>query len=172
MISLPQLAKTAIKHYLDKNDRLELPSDAPLQLKGKSLGCFVSIHLPNGGLRGCIGTIEPTKANLGQEIIDNAIAAATADPRFPPLQSAELESLEISVDVLTEPEKISDSDQLDPRRYGLIVQAKDGRRGLLLPDLEGVESIQQQIDIAARKAKINPDQDEYQLYRFLVKRHK
>lgn len=172
MITLPQLAKSAIKHYLNQGNELELPPDVPPELGNKRAGCFVSLHLLNGDLRGCIGTIEPTKTNLGQEIIYNAIAASTADPRFPALKTSELEDLEISVDVLSEPEKISDFNQLDPRHYGVIIQTKDGRRGLLLPDLEGVDSTQQQIEIAAQKAMINPEQDKYELYRFFVKRYK
>jgi len=172
MISLPQLAKMAIKNYLDQGNELELPPDISPDLREKTAGCFVSLHLPNGDLRGCIGTIESTKANLGQEIIHNAIAAATCDPRFPALKTNELENLVISVDVLTKPEKISDVNQLDPQHYGVIIQTGDGRRGLLLPDLEGIDSVQQQIEIASQKAMINPDKDKYELYRFRVERYK
>ena len=132
-------------------------------------GTFVSLHDSRGNLRGCIGTIEPQQPTVAQEVIQNAISAATRDPRFPPVQPEELEGLDIKVDVLTEPEPIDSMDQLDPKRYGVIVES-DWRRGLLLPDLEGVDTVEYQVDIAMRKAGIRPDEP-VQLYRFEVKRY-
>jgi AmmeMemoRadiSam system protein A len=128
----------------------------------------VSLH-HYGQLRGCIGTIEATRDNVAQEIIGNAIAAASRDPRFPPLRPEELGELEVKVDVLTPPEPISAPDELDPRRYGVIVQS-GWRRGLLLPDLEGVDTVEYQVAIARRKAGIGLDEP-VQLYRFEVKRY-
>ena len=120
-------------------------------------------------LRGCIGTIAPIKASIGQEIVDNAISASSNDPRFSPIRADELKYLEISVDVLGEPETIDSMDQLDVRRYGVIVSCK-GKRGLLLPDLEGVDTVAEQVSIARRKAGISSGEP-VKLYRFEVVRH-
>ena len=125
---------------------------------------------PQGRLRGCIGTIEATKDSLAEEIINNAISASTQDPRFPAMTEDELKWLEINVDVLGEPEYIYSMDQLDPKRYGVIVQ-KRYRRGLLLPDLDGVDTAEQQVEIAKKKAGIRSDED-VKLQRFEVIRHK
>ncbi|MDO9556942.1 MAG: AmmeMemoRadiSam system protein A [Coriobacteriia bacterium] len=130
-------------------------------------GAFVSLHR-SGDLRGCIGTIGPTRATLADEVIHNAIQAATADPRFPPLAPEELGDLEISVDVLHEPEAASMA-ELDPKRFGVIVSA-DWRRGLLLPDLEGVDTTELQVSIAMRKAGIGP-RERVKLERFRVDRY-
>jgi AmmeMemoRadiSam system protein A len=130
---------------------------------------FVSLHDRRGNLRGCIGTIEPQQPTVAQEVIQNAISAATRDPRFPPVQPEELEDLDVKVDVLTEPELIDSQDQLDPKRYGVIVES-GWRRGLLLPDLEGVDTVEYQLEIAMRKAGIRPDEP-IELYRFEVKRY-
>ena len=124
----------------------------------------------DGSLRGCIGTISPTTSSIADEIIRNAISAGTEDPRFPPVTEDELSRLEYSVDVLGKAEKIESMDELDPLRYGVIV-SKGHRRGLLLPNLEGVETAEKQISIALRKAGISPNED-YQLERFEVVRHK
>jgi AmmeMemoRadiSam system protein A len=129
---------------------------------------FVSLHCP-AGLRGCIGTIEPVCDSVAEEIIANAISAATRDPRFSPVGADELDGLEVSVDVLTAPEAVRSLDDLDPKTYGVIVQC-GGRRGLLLPDLEGVDDAQTQVAIALRKAWIRP-RERYQLYRFRVLRY-
>jgi AmmeMemoRadiSam system protein A len=132
-------------------------------------GVFVSIHKKNGELRGCIGTFQPTTANVAEEIIQNAVSAATNDPRFDEIREDELDDLEISVDVLSPPEPVDSLKELDPKRYGVIVQS-GWRRGLLLPDLEGVDSVQQQVEIAMRKAGIRPGEP-ITLYRFEVKRY-
>ena len=131
-------------------------------------GVFVSIH-KLGALRGCIGTFEPTRQNVAKEIINNAVSSATRDPRFPPVAPDELEHLDYSVDVLTNPEPVADKSQLDTRKYGVIVEC-GWRRGLLLPDLEGVDSVDYQIDICRQKADIRPGVP-IRLYRFEVKRH-
>ena len=131
-------------------------------------GVFVSIK-KFGELRGCIGTFEPTRANVAEEIINNAISSATQDPRFPPVNAAELPHLSYSVDILTKPEPVEDKSQLDPKRYGVIVES-GGRKGLLLPDLEGVDTVEQQIDICRLKAGISPDEP-IKLYRFEVRRY-
>lgn len=133
-------------------------------------GCFVSIKNRDGSLRGCIGTFMPTRANLAEEIIGNAVSASTRDPRFPPMQAGELGGVRFSVDVLEAPELVREGMDLNPAVYGVIV-SKDGRRGLLLPDLPGVDSVEQQLSIAAQKGGIR-DLAGAEIYRFTVSRHK
>ncbi len=130
-------------------------------------GVFVSLHR-GGELRGCIGTISPTRERLGEEVVANAVEAAVHDPRFPPLTREELHDLDIKVDVL-HPAEPATADDLDPKRYGVIVTS-GWRRGLLLPDLEGVEDVQTQLAIALRKAGISPDEP-YTIERFRVDRY-
>ncbi|HHU12122.1 MAG TPA: AmmeMemoRadiSam system protein A [Clostridiaceae bacterium] len=131
-------------------------------------GCFVTLH-KHGALRGCIGTIEPVRANLAAEIFDNARSAALRDPRFEPVRPAELADLTISVDVLGEPEKIKSPSELDVKRYGVIVSSGH-YRGLLLPNLDGIDTVEEQIEIARQKAGI-PRGMPYELSRFEVCRY-
>ncbi len=138
-------------------------------LTGRRAGAFVSIH-ESGMLRGCIGTIGPVYATLADEIIENAISASTRDPRFDAIEAGELDKLEISVDVLGEIEDIDSEEQLDVRKYGVIV-TKGYRRGLLLPNLDGVDSIKQQLAIAKQKAGLRADEEDCTLQRFEVVRH-
>lgn len=133
-------------------------------------GAFVSLK-KNGQLRGCIGTISPACDNLAEEICANAVSAGTRDPRFPAVGEEELPDLVYDVDVLGKPEEIPDATRLDPSRYGVIVSTPDGRRGLLLPDLDGVDTADKQLAIAARKGDINLGSDDVQLERFEVVRH-
>lgn len=160
------LARESIRYYLEKGKVMKTPKDLPPEMKERH-GAFVSLH-EFGALRGCIGTFLPCYDNLAEEIIHNAKAAAIDDPRFPELESYELEDLTISVDVLSEPEP-TDEKGLDPKKYGIIVE-RGGRRGLLLPDLEGVDTVAQQISISKRKAGI-PRSEPVKLYRFTVKRY-
>ena len=132
-------------------------------------GAFCSIK-KNGSLRGCIGTISPVRDCLADEIVANAVSAAESDPRFSPITPDELCDLVISVDVLGEAEPIADESELDPSRYGVIVSARDGRRGLLLPDLDGVDTVEEQVSIARRKGGIGP-RERVSLQRFEVVRH-
>lgn len=162
-----ELARKTIESYVQKHEVIKPPQELTPEMKQRA-GVFVSLH-KYGALRGCIGTIEPRTANVAQEIIQNAISAATRDPRFPPVQPSELDDLEISVDILSPPEPVQSIAELDPKRYGVIVQS-GSRRGLLLPDLEGVDTAKQQVDIARRKAWISPDEPVL-LYRFEVKRY-
>ncbi len=164
---LVQLARRTIEAYV-REGKIISPPEHPTEEMKQRAGVFVSLHR-GGQLRGCIGTIEPQMENVAQEIIANAISAATRDPRFPPVRPDELQDLEISVDVLTPPEPVSSVDELDPHKYGVIVELGP-RRGLLLPDLEGVDTVEQQIAIALRKAWISP-QEPYRLYRFQVRRY-
>ena len=147
---------------------MPVPDGLPPELTGRRAGAFVSIHR-QGRLRGCIGTIAPTRGSLAEEIIHNAVSAAARDPRFDPIRPDELQWLDISVDVLGEPEDIESEDALDVKRYGVIV-SRGRRRGLLLPDLEGVDTVRQQVDIARQKAGIGP-REKVALQRFEVVRH-
>ncbi len=163
-----KLAKKAIETWVKERWIIPAPKELKEKYKEKA-GVFVSIK-KKGKLRGCIGTFLPTQESVIEEIIRNAIEAATYDPRFPPITPDELDEIEVSVDVLSEPEPVSDISQLDPKEYGIIVE-KDGRRGLLLPDLEGVDSVEKQLSIAMYKAGIF-DPTNMRIYRFKVKRYK
>jgi hypothetical protein len=167
MSPLARLAKKTVETFV-KEGKTPKPEELTPEMMEKA-GVFVSIHKLDE-LRGCIGTFEPTKDNVAEEIIANAVSSATRDPRFPPVAPNELKDLEYSVDVLTKPEPIESKDQLDPKKYGVIVEC-GFRKGLLLPDLEGVDTVDYQIDICRQKAGIAPDEP-IKLYRFEVKRHK
>ena len=163
-----KLAWESAESYVLHHQVMKVPDDLPDGLLNRKAGAFVSIH-KQGKLRGCIGTIAPTRKNLAEEIIHNAVSAAVNDPRFDPIQPEELKWLEINVDVLSEPEDISSEDELDIKRYGVIV-TRGQRRGLLLPDLDGVDTVQKQIAIARKKAGIGPN-EKVSLQRFEVVRH-
>ncbi|MBA7679795.1 hypothetical protein ES703_88099 [subsurface metagenome] len=163
-----KLAKQTVETYVNEGKTPPPPEELTAEMKEKA-GVFVSIHKA-GELRGCIGTFEPTQKNIAEEIIQNAISSSTRDPRFPPVAPEELKDLEYNVDVLTTPKPVKDESQLDPKKYGVIVEC-GFRRGLLLPDLEGVDTVDYQIDICRQKAGIDPDEP-VNLYRFEVKRYK
>ena len=167
MSPLARLAKKTVETFI-REGRAPQPEKLTPEMKQRA-GVFVSIH-KFGELRGCIGTFEPIRENVAEETITNAISSATRDPRFPPIAPDELKDLSYNVDVLTKPEPIASQDQLDPKRYGVIVEA-GFRRGLLLPDLEGVDTVEYQIDICRQKAGIMPDEP-VKLYRFEVKRYR
>jgi hypothetical protein len=164
---LVQLARKTIETYVRHGKTIQPPEERTPEMETRA-GTFVSIH-KHGRLRGCIGTIEPAQADVAREVIQNAISAATRDPRFPPIGPGELADLDIKVDLLGEPELVESMADLDPRRYGVIVES-GWKRGLLLPDLEGVDTVEQQVEIARRKAWIGPDEP-FQLYRFEVTRY-
>jgi AmmeMemoRadiSam system protein B/AmmeMemoRadiSam system protein A len=168
MHPLVQLARNTIETYVNEGKVISPPEELTPEMKQKA-GVFVSLHR-FGELRGCIGTFEPTRPNVAGEIISNAVSSATRDPRFPPVTPEELGDLEYSVDVLTRPKPVKSKKELDPRRYGVIVES-GFRKGLLLPDLEGVDTVDQQIDICRMKAGISPDEP-VTLYKFEVKRYK
>jgi AmmeMemoRadiSam system protein A len=152
--TIPALARHTIETFI-RDGLIPLP-EATLELLSARAGCFVSIKTHEGDLRGCIGTIDPVKDTLAEEIIANAISAATRDPRFTPVRAHELTNLKYSVDVLSAPEPCTLAD-LDPQTYGVIVEDESGlRRGLLLPDLEGIHTAAHQVEIASRKAGIAP----------------
>ena len=162
------LAWQSVESWVLYHRLMAVPEGLPQALTRRRAGAFVSIH-KQGRLRGCIGTITPTQDSLAEEIIHNAVSAATRDPRFDPIRPEELKWLEISVDVLGELEDIASEEELDVKRYGVIV-SKGHRRGLLLPDLEGVDTVEQQVSIARQKAGIGP-REKVDLQRFEVVRH-
>ena len=162
------LAKNTINKYVTTGEKISVPDALPQEMLNDQAGAFVSIH-KKGSLRGCIGTILPTTDSIAEEIIQNAISASTKDPRFSPITEEELADLDISVDVLMKPEVIDSPDKLDVKRYGVIV-TRGFRRGLLLPDLDGVDTVEEQIAIAKMKAGIDEDED-VKLERFEVIRH-
>jgi MEMO1 family protein len=165
---LVQLARDAITAYVTEGRIISPPEELAPEMKPRA-GVFVSIH-KDEELRGCIGTIEPHRENVAQEIITNAVSAATQDPRFDPITEDEIPELEINVDVLTEPEPVEDVSKLDPKKYGLIVEC-GYRRGLLLPDLPGVEKVEEQMSICCAKGGIRPG-EKVKLYKFEVKRYR
>ncbi|MFC1866069.1 AmmeMemoRadiSam system protein B [Chloroflexota bacterium] len=168
MSPLAKLAKKTVERYVETGKVATPPSRLPAVMKEKA-GAFVSLY-KLGQLRGCIGTFEPANENVAAEIIANAISAAMHDPRFLPVTADELKDIEYSVDVLTQPEFIEDKKQLNPKKYGLIVES-GYRKGLLLPDLEGVGSVEQQISICRQKAGIM-HKEPVRMYRFRVERFK
>ena len=164
-----RLARLSLETFVKTGERLErLPDDLPAEMTEQAAGAFVSLHA-HGQLRGCIGTTGPTTESVAWEIVQNAVSACSRDPRFPPVTVSELDILEYSVDVLGQPEPISSPAELDVKKYGVIVSC-GGRRGLLLPDLEGVDTVEQQIDIARQKGGIS-SREKYTLGRFEVVRH-
>jgi AmmeMemoRadiSam system protein A len=168
---LVELARETIETYVCEGKTIAPPEELTPEMQQRA-GTFVSLHDWRGQLRGCIGTFLPTRATVAQEIIYNAISAATQDPRFPPVMPGELDGLDIKVDVLSEPEPVSDMKELDAKRYGIIIQATQGshRRALLLPDLDGVDTVQEQIRICRLKAGIGPEEP-IELQCFRVKRY-
>ena len=166
---LVQLARAAIERYVRDGKKLK-PSEAPAPIEGEPAGVFVTLHTASTGeLRGCIGTITATEKSLAQEVINNAIAAATRDPRFPPVRPEELNDLKIDVSVLYPPERVTSEAELDPKRYGVIVQ-RGWQRGLLLPDIEGIDDVKTQVSYARMKAGIRPDEP-VEMFRFRVEKY-
>ena len=163
------LARRAIERHVRHGEQLELPEELPDELK-RPAGAFVTIRR-QGALRGCIGTTQPTCSSVAEEVIRNAVSAATRDYRFSPVTIQELGGLDVKVDVLSEMELVEDPDQLDPKRYGLLVQSEINprKRGLLLPDLEGIDTIEDQLHWTRyHKAGITDPDEPVQMYRFEV----
>ena len=163
-----KLARASVEAWVLRRERIPAPKDLPEEMLARRAGAFVSLHR-NGQLRGCIGTILATRKNVAEEIIRNAVSACSCDDRFTPVRAEELAGLEISVDVLGAPEPVASMAELDVKRYGVIV-SRGLKRGLLLPDLDGVDTVEEQVDIARRKGGIRADEP-YELERFEVVRH-
>ncbi|KPJ55261.1 hypothetical protein AMJ47_00035 [Parcubacteria bacterium DG_72] len=175
------LAKETVERYVREKKIIEPPKE----LSNKKSGVFVTIK-KEGRLRGCIGTYLATKENIAEEIISNAIAAATEDYRFGPIQKEELYKLSYIVYILSKPELIKNLKELNPKKYGIIIKTVPisssrtdvmfnghavPKSGLLLPDLEGVDTIEQQISIACQKARINPGMEKIIIYKFRAEKY-
>jgi AmmeMemoRadiSam system protein A len=166
MHKIVELAKKSVEEYVKNRNVLAAPEPSSPEMSSKA-GVFVSIK-KRGQLRGCIGTFMPSTENIAEETVRNAISAATQDPRFSPVTEEELGDLVYSVDILSPPERVDSTSDLDPRKYGVIVTS-GSRKGLLLPDLESVDTVEEQLRIAKMKAGILPG-DEVNILRFEVKR--
>ena len=155
-ISPPELARLAIEKFVLAGETLEPPLDVQGTLAERA-GVFVTLRTSDGQLRGCIGTIEPAHSTVAEEVIQNAISAATRDSRFPPVARHELAGLSYGVDVLARTEPARGPEDLDATRYGVIIESRDGsRRGLLLPRIEGIDSVEDQWQAVHLKAGIAP----------------
>ena len=168
MHSIVELAKKSIEEFVRSGRMMSPPTESSPEFAARA-GVFVSLK-KHGSLRGCIGTFHPCRDCIAEEVIQNAIAAATQDPRFSAVTEDELDDIAYSVDVLSPPEKIETIHELDPRKYGVIV-AQGPKRGLLLPDLEGVDTVEEQLRIAKTKAGIWTD-EHLEIFRFTVKRYR
>ena len=165
-----KLAKDTVEYWVRYGKKIAVPEPLP-EVFQRRAGCFVTLY-KQGELRGCIGTILPVYDNLAEEIIENAIAACSRDPRFYPVEPEELPFINYKVDVLSEPVPIKSIDELDPKRYGVIVVSTVSpyKKGVLLPDLEGVDTVEKQLSIAMAKAGIHPDEP-IDVYKFTVERY-
>lgn len=155
-ITPPELARLAVEAFIGKDERIEPPVE-PKGTMADRAGVFVTLRTVGGDLRGCIGTIEPVQATVAEEVIRNAISAATCDPRFSPVKPDELQSLTYGVDVLALPEPARGIEDLDPSLYGVIIETLDGsRRSLLLPRIAGLDTAERQWLAVHQKAGIKP----------------
>jgi len=165
-----KLAKTAVETYLKEGKSLSKKEKMPAEFK-KRAGVFVTI-LDKKKLRGCVGTFLPTKDSLFEEIVGNAIMAATRDFRFEPITKKELPRLSYEVSILEKPEQIKNIKDLDAKIYGVIIRGMNsGRSALLLPDLDGLDTVEKQLAACCAKAGINPDQEEIAIHRFKTKKY-
>ena len=165
------IAKKAILHYLKTKEKISPPSETPPSLLKEKSGVFVSIK-KDGKLRGCVGTFLPTKENIAKEVIESAILAGFYDDRFPPLSENEIPSLSFTVYLLDEPSLIKDISELDPKKYGILVKSLSSKKiGLLLPDIEEIKTIEDQIFIACQKAGIDPLNEKFLIFKFTAKKY-
>ena len=186
MHQLVLLAKSAVENYTKENKIISSPKDLPEDFLKRRAGAFVTIEKKNE-LRGCIGTYLPTRINIAEEVVHNAVAAAAEDYRFGPIQEEELPYLSYNVYILSYPEPVKDIKELNPKKFGVIVKTGPFtypnqenvvlddpipyKTGLLLPDLEGVDTIEQQIEICCRKGGIDPKKEKIFIYRFTVEKY-
>jgi len=165
-----ELARQAVEEYVKNRKIIRVPGNLPEDFFSRPAGVFVTIH-KGKELRGCVGTYLPVKKNIAEEIISNAITACTRDIRFYPVTEEELRDLSYEVSILSEPKTIKDFQKHDPKEHGLVVRSADGRCGLLLPGLDGVDSAREQISIACQKGGIDPTTDAMELYFFTIEKH-
>jgi AmmeMemoRadiSam system protein A len=170
MNAYTKLAKDTVETYLKTGKTIPLPDNLPKEFLTSRAGVFVSIY--NGeNLRGCIGTYLPTAPNLAEEIIQNAISAATEDYRFNPITKEELPELSYSIYVLDEPQEIKNLDELNPPKYGILVRSETGRSGLLLPNLPGINTKEEQLSAVCHKAGINLSKEKVTIFKFNATKH-
>lgn len=165
-----ELVQRTIEEYINNRKIIEVPDGLPKEFYSRKAGVFVTIF-KNGELRGCIGTYLSTKENIAKEIIDNAIAACSRDNRFSPIAEIDLPDLKYEVSILSSPELIKNMKSHDPKKHGLIVRCADGRCGLLLPDLEGIDTVDEQFGIACQKGGIDFNADNPALYFFTIEKY-
>lgn len=175
MHPLVKLAKFAVENYINEGKVISPFPDIPSEFLERKSGTFVTIE-KDKKLRGCIGTYIPTQDNIAKEVIQNAISAATQDPRFPPISKEELPELSYIVYILYPPELVTNLSKLDPKKYGVIVKTipkggKTQKSALLLPDLEGIDTVEDQLSIVCQKGGIDPATEEIVIYRFKVDKY-
>jgi AmmeMemoRadiSam system protein A len=165
-----KLAKEAIELYLKTGKIMPAPDNLPEEILNRRAGIFVSIY--NGDdLRGCIGTYLPSETNIAKEIIANAVAAATRDYRFDPITVEEIPELSYSVFVLEEPREIKDLSELNPKKYGILIKSEKGKSGLLLPDLEGINTVEEQLGAVCRKCGVHLGKEKISIWKFGAKKY-
>jgi AmmeMemoRadiSam system protein A len=169
MNHLVLLARQAAESYIEDKKMIPVPNDFPEEFLGKKAGVFVTIE-KEGRLRGCIGTYLPVRENIGEEIIHNAIAATTGDTRFGPIKKTELPHLSYTVYILNKPVKTADISELDPKKFGVIVKSGN-KTGLLLPDLDGVDTIAEQISICCQKGGIYLKEENIEIFKFTAEKY-
>ncbi len=182
MDKFAELAKNIVEEFIKNRKIISIPADLPTEFYSRRAGVFVTIYKMEKvrglsrnraecELRGCIGTFLPTKKNIAEEIISNAIAACSKDYRFNPITTEELPKLNYEVSILSEPKLLKNLKSHNPKKHGIITRCADGRCGLLLPDLKGVDTTEQQIFISCQKGGIDVKSDNYELYEFTVEKH-
>jgi AmmeMemoRadiSam system protein A len=164
------LARKTVEHYISNKEMVNPADYKVIDVEVDQAGAFVCLKTKDGELRGCIGTIFPTKKTVEEEIVANAISASTGDPRFAPVNKSEIDDVTYSVDILHNPEPVGNIAELDPKVYGIIVKSESGKQALLLPDLEGVNTVEDQVAITKRKAGI-PMNEPVHIFRFKVDRY-
>lgn len=168
-MTLTELAKRAVENYIETGKVIEVPESFPREFLERKAGVFVTIE-KDGHLRGCIGTYLASRDNIAEETIANAVAAATQDYRFGEIKKSELPHLSYTVYILHEPEAVKDLAELNPKKYGVIVKCGP-KTGLLLPDLEGVNTAIEQIAICCQKGGIALKEDNVEIYKFTVEKY-
>ncbi|MGB9598771.1 MAG: AmmeMemoRadiSam system protein A [Minisyncoccales bacterium] len=165
------LAQKAIWHYLKTKEKISLPAETPAPFLKEKKGVFVSLK-KEGKLRGCVGTFLPTKENIAQEVIENAILAAFFDNRFPALREEEIPLLSLTIYILEEPQLVKDLSELDPQKYGILVKSfSSNKTGLLLPDIKEIKNSKEQIFVACQKAGIDPLKEKFLIFKFSAQKY-
>jgi len=171
MKSYLELAKKAVEEYVRNHKIIDVPTELPPEFYTQRAGAFVSLH-KDTELRGCIGTYLPTRKNIAEEIIYNAIAAATEDYRFNSITVQDLPKISYEIYILEAPEPIKSTSQLDPKKYGILIKTDSRKSGLLLPDLEGINTAKEQFSAVCEKCGADPESEKIELFRFQAKKYK